>query len=247
MEIYADKIFFTNFIFDFGILITLLKISGQKIRILRLMLSACLGGVQGVFVFIPYFRILGTPPMRFILPLVMTAIVFMPCGFGELIKNGMLFFITAFVLSGAACFFGLNSYIGMNLPYPFYFAANYLHKKGCIKAKKITLIYKGKRYDGTGFYDSGNMMYYKNIPVILANNTVFEEMFGKGFNINAAQEWIDEKDIRPVAYSSPGGCGVLIGIKLDNAVVGRKNYGTAILACCRENLDENVILNRVMI
>ena len=69
---------------------------------------------------------------------------------------------------------------------------------------------------------------YKDTPVILAEHKIFEELFGKGFNMSGVMEWIDEKDLRYVSYSSVGKSGVVPGILIDKAVVLISGYGAQI-------------------
>lgn len=246
MEVYADVIFITNFIFDLGILVTLLKMYSKKIRLMRLLLSACIGGVQGIFVFIPYFRMFCTPPMRFFLPFVMTMIVLCPCEISEIIKGGVLFLSISFLLSGIMSFCNMGAFWGMALPFPLYLAVSLFKRNASVQKKDVILFYKGQKYCGRGFYDSGNMMFYKDTPVILANLYIFKKMFGNDFTINALNEWIDAEDIRIIPYSSLGGKGAVIGIRLDKAVVGGKKFDNVILGYSADKFSENIILNGIM-
>ena len=65
MSVYLDVAFLINFLFDAEIIILTLKIASKKIAYLRVVFAAFVGGMAGVFVFFPYFRILALPPISF--------------------------------------------------------------------------------------------------------------------------------------------------------------------------------------
>ena len=198
MVVYADVIFLTNFLFDTGILLILLKISSKRIPVLRLILSACMGGIQSLFVFVPYFQILCLPPARFAAAFLMTLIVFYPCSAYEVFRSGTVFLAAAFAFSGAINFFRLNATWGIVMLAPVYLLLSFAKRTSSRKYKEATLIYGDKEVTFDGFYDSGNMMDYNGAPVILAGDKVFKRMFGNGFSIKAAAEWADVRDLRIV-------------------------------------------------
>ena len=246
MKVYADMIFFVNFLVDLEILITLTKLYRQKIRFAKLLLSACLGGMQGVFAFVPYFRILSTAPARLLMPFFMIWAVFYPCKLTKAVKGGFFFLPLSFIISGAVIFFDLSSAMVIFMPLPVFIAVNVYINKKLVQKRNVTLIYNDCQYHGEGFYDSGNMLFYKNLPVILAIHMVFEDMFGKEFSINAVNEWVNKKDIRIIPYTSLGNQGAVIGISLDKAVVDGEDYYGIILGYCTDKFSENLILNGIM-
>lgn len=247
MTVYADVLFLTNFLFDAGILIILLRLSSRKIPVLRLLLSACMGGVQSLFAFVPYFRILCMPPARFAAAFIMAFIVLYPCRPAETVRGGIALLASAFILSGAISFFNMKSYVCILLLVPIYFVIDFVKKSASATYKAATLTYRGKSVTLNGFYDSGNMMNYNGAPVMLAGDAVFKQLLGNGFCISAAQEWADMKDIRVIPYTALGKTGTAMGIKLDNAIVGGKSYDNAVLAYFDDNFKDDLILNRIMI
>ncbi len=247
MIVYADLVFLVNFAFDMELLLILLKLTSKKAPPVRLFLSACIGGVQGVFVFIPYFRILAAPPAGLFVPLVMTVLVMYPSRLREYIKVWLLFLCCSFVLSGMMSFFGIDTLWGLLLLVPVYAAVS-LIKKTSIKKNLHTALYYGENcVKVEGFMDSGNGMMYRGVPVILANEKIFEKLFGKGFNINAVYEWADSRDICVIPYQALGKTGVVTGVRLDKAVIDGKNYENVILGYFSDNLTDDLILNGIMV
>lgn len=246
MTVYADILFLINFAFDAEILAILCKIYSKKIPPFRFLLSACLGGFAGVFAFIPYFEILSRPPARFILPIIMTALVFLPCKKGRLAGAAVSFTAISFLFSGAIHFFGMSALSGLLLPAILYPAICIVRKN--IKRKRSTALlkYKDRKISGEGFFDSGNLLKSGGAPVILGSRAIFESLFGKGFRIEAVSEWTDSEDIRLVPYSTLGKSGAVLGIKLDSAVIDGKSYDNTVLAYCEDNFSEDLILNATM-
>lgn len=246
MTVYADILFLINFAFDAEILAILCKVYSKKIPPARFLLSACLGGLAGVFVFIPYFKILSLPPARIILPIIMTALVFLPCKKGRLAGGAAVFTAISFLFSGAIHFFGMNAFSGLLLPAGLYPAICVVKKN--IKRKRSTAVlkYKDRKITVEGFFDSGNLLKSGGAPVILGSRAVFERLFGKGFRIEAAAEWLDSVDIRLVPYSALGKSGAVLGIRLDSAVIDGKVYENTVLAYCEDDFSEDLILNAAM-
>lgn len=246
MTVYADIVFLVNFVFDAQILLILLKLSSKKIPPLRFLLSTCIGGLQGIFVFIPYFRILCMPPARFLIPLLMVSVIFSPCKTRELLKLWVIFLTISFVFSGAINFFGLNLVCSLMLPIPLYTAIVVIKKNIVRKKETVILAYHDKKLEQEGFFDSGNMLFHNGNPVILASSDVFKRLFGDGFSINAVSEWIDVRDFCVIPYKALGKTGIVFGIKLDFAVVAGKRYDGVVLGYCNDNFSDNLILNSVM-
>lgn len=246
MTVYADILFLINFAFDAEILAILCKVYSKKIPPLRFLLSACMGGLAGVFVFIPYFKILSLPPARLILPIIMTALVFLPCKKGRLAGAAAVFTVISFLFSGAIHFFGMSAFSGLLLPAGLYPAICIVKKN--IKKKRSTAVlkYKDRKISEEGFFDSGNLLKSGGAPVILGSCAVFERLFGKGFRIEAVSEWADSEDIRLVPYSTLGKSGAVLGIRLDSAVIDGKTYADTVLAYCEDDFSEDLILNAVM-
>ena len=247
MTVYADVIFFVNFAFDAEIFLILLRLYSKRIPPVRFLLSTCIGGLQGIFVFIPYFRMLCSPPARFLMPLIMVTIVFMPCTKKELTGAWLSFLSISFIFSGAIGFLKLKSIYGLLLLPPIYTLIVIMKRNAKKRKEKVVLAYRERRITYEGFFDSGNMLYYNNMPVMLAQEDVFEKLFGKGFSINAVSEWIDIKDFCVVPYTALGKTGTIFGIRLDFAIVSGKRYDDVVLGFCQDNFSDKLILNSAMI
>ncbi len=246
MTVYADVLFFMNFAFDIEILFLLFRLYSKKIPPVRLLLSACLGGAQGLFAFIPYFGILFAPPARFLMPLLMVMAVFLPCKQKECLGAWGCFMIISFVFNGAVNFLQIKAVWGLFLLAPICAAIGIVKRN--VKRKKSTavLIYGDRKITEEGFFDSGNMLSYSGVPVILASRRIFEKLFGTGFTPEAAREWADIKDIRLIPYSTIGKKGAILGIRLDACVVNGKRYDNVILGHFGEEISEDLILNGIM-
>ena len=106
MTVYADVLFFINFIFDAEILILLCKLYSKKVPPIRLLASAIFGGIVSVFTFIPYLEIFARMPSGFIVPIIMVYTVFYPVNLRGFFGKYLSFLAISFTLSGAINFFG---------------------------------------------------------------------------------------------------------------------------------------------
>lgn len=246
MTVYADIFFLINFVFDAQMLFILCKIYSKKVSGIKILLSAIVGGLAGVFAFVPYFEILLLPPAKVVLPAIMTAIVFLPCKKRMIAGATAIFAGISFMFSGAIIFFGLNIVSGLLIPLPVYAIICNFKKNVRKKRSLVKLLYKDKKSVEDGFYDSGNMLTSGGLPVILGSKAVFERLFGKGFSKKAIAEWVDNCDIRLVPYSSLGKKGAVIGVRLDYAEIGKKRYYGTVLAYAEEDFSDELILNSVM-
>ena len=141
MSVYIDLVFLINFVFDFEMLFVLMKIYCKKIIPWRLFSAAVLGGLQGISVFIPYFKILSVTPIGLLFPQIMVIIVFCPCRIKELITGYLTFILVSFVFSGAVLFFRVNVFAGLLVFVPICLGIAGIRKKICRKRKKAVLFY----------------------------------------------------------------------------------------------------------
>ena len=128
MTVYADVSFFINFAFDAEILFLLCKLYFKKVPFVRLFLASCLGGLSGVFAFMPYFEIMTRPPARFIIPIFAVVIVFFPLGRKAFLSRYLSFLAISFIMSGVMNFLGINVFFGLIIPIPVYFLICILRK-----------------------------------------------------------------------------------------------------------------------
>lgn len=246
MTVYADVLFVVNFLFDAEILILLCKIYSKKIHKIRLIISACLGGVISVFAFYPYLEIFARFPSSIMLPFIMVCVVFCPLDIKDLISRYLSFLAISFILSGAINFFGLNTVFSLLLPIPLYFMICLLRKNIKKKKGEVMLEYAGKTIKTEGFFDSGNMLLSGGLPVVLGSRKIFMELFDCDFsnkNINSLSERFE---MRIVPFTSLGKTGTVLGVKLNRIWVDGKEYNDVVLAYAGDKFSDDLVLNSVM-
>ena len=246
MTVYIDSAFFVNACFDAEILGILLKLYSKKISPARFIFCALFGGLSGILVFIPYFNMPGIPFLRYTVPLIIVYIAFSPCKIKELLPLWALFLGISFLFSGIVVFFRVNTFFALLIPAPLYILISCYRRKITQKKLEVTLIYKDNIIKTEGFYDSGNMLFSGNSPVILGDKKIFELLFGKGFSFSYAEEFIDKKDIRIVSYATLGKEGAVLGIRLDCVLVGNNAYENVVLGELLGNFSQKLILSSVM-
>lgn len=243
MVIYADVVILVNFLFNGELLFFLHRILHKRIRPLRLILSSFLGGVAGLACFLPYLQPYLSVAVRYIMPFLISGICF---GRKNILMNGLLVFALSFVFSGVLVFFKVVGFLGVIMILPVSFLVEKLRKKAKKIHKDTILFYGERRVRVSGFCDSGNLLTYKDIPVILAKDDVFQELCGRGFDFNRANEWIDSRDLKYIPYTTLGENGVIPGILIDSAWVDGTVYENVILGYMGKGLSEKVILSSVM-
>lgn len=246
MTAYIDVSFFVNFAFDAELLMILCKVYSKKISPARLFASAALGGLVGVFVFVPYLEILARYPARFIMPIFMVYIVFAPCPFKDFIGKYISFITVSFILSGAILFFKLGAFSGLLIPVPVYFAICILRKNIRKKRSEVILEYEDKRISAEGFYDSGNMLLSGGLPVILGNDRIFEKLLGCSVSDENLFYLTKRFNMRIIPFLSLGRSGTVMGIKLNRIWVDDKEYDNVVLAYAGNKFSDELILNSIM-
>ena len=246
MIIYADVVLFVNFFFNAELLMLLCKLKSRKIRPVRLIISSLAGGGLSLVAFVPYFQPYLSAVTRYTLPFLMCYVCISPCSFKEVFGGGVLVFFLSFMLSGIINFFGISGIFAAFAVMPLiFFCKKYRPqiKKGY---KKTVLCYRGKNVSVEGFCDSGNLLMYSGKPVILAKAEVFAELFGEGFNIAAAGEWIDKCDLRYIPYISLGKKGMLPGVLIDRVIISGRVFDNVILGYAGSEFAERLILSSIM-
>lgn len=239
MSVYLDLAFFLNFLFDGELIILSHLICSKKVRPFRVLLAAFLGGVEGVFVFFPYFGILSLPPVSILVSLLITAAAISPCRKRDFFAFYIVFLGSSFFLAGIITFVRAEWLWGGLLILPLYGIVTRIKKEILQKHTTVTLCYKDKKFTKTALYDSGNSVFYFGKPVIMAKKELLGDFFCK--------ENLEEcEDICVIPYKTVGKSGVLTGIRLERAIVNGKSYDGAVLGFFDDNLSDEVILNRIM-
>ena len=246
MTVYADVCFFINFAFDAEILVLLCKIYSKKVPKLRTALVSLLGGIFGVFPFIPYFEMLSRMPARFIIPAFMVYIVLIPKSFKGFLSRYLTFISISFIISGAVNFFGLNSISGLLIPVPVYCLICILRKNVRKRKGTVVLEYQNKKAVADGFFDSGNMLLSGGLPVILGNDKVFAKLLGCNMEDENIASFGRKFDARIIPFISLGRAGTVIGVKLTRIWVDGKEYDDVVLAYAGKRFSDELILNSIM-
>ena len=102
MTVYWDIILMENLCMNFIILIATAYIMKVKIYNLRVFLSALLGGIYAILVYMQFMEIYSNIILKIILSIVMVYIAFKPQRAKILIKELILFYLVSFVFGGCA-------------------------------------------------------------------------------------------------------------------------------------------------
>lgn len=102
MTIYIDIIFVENMIMNTIILYAASTILKQKIKIIRLVISAMIGSIYSIVMYITQLHIYSSIISKFILSIVMIYIAFKPNNFKKMFKQIVIFYLTSFVFGGVA-------------------------------------------------------------------------------------------------------------------------------------------------
>ena len=78
MTVYADISFFINFLFDAEIIALLCKVFSRRVPKLRAFFASALGGLTGIFVFIPYLEFFARTFWCYVIPIFIVFVVFSP-------------------------------------------------------------------------------------------------------------------------------------------------------------------------
>lgn len=247
VTVYADVSFFINFTFDAEILLLLCKVYSKKVPALRLILASCLGGLLGVFAFIPYFEIMARPPARFIIPIFMICMVFLPIGRKAFFSRYLSYLAISFVMAGLINFLDLNAYSGLLIPVPVYLLICILRKNINKKKGEVVLEYKNKKLTTDGFYDTGNMLLSGGLPVILGSERIFKELLDCEISRENIMSLAKRFEMRIIPFMSLGKAGTVMGIKLDRIWVDGKEYNGVVMAYAGNRFSDELILNSIMV
>ena len=244
MSVYLDLAFFLNFIFDLELIILTHLICSKKIHTLRVLISAFLGGMQGVLVFFPYFGILSLPPVSILVSLLMAAICQNPLKKREFLSFYIIFLASSFFLAGILAFMRAKTIMGVLMILPVYAVIIKVKKEIFVKRSRVVLYYKDKKIEKPALYDSGNAVFYLGKPVIFGNI----ELLCNFFDTQLSKKDLENcENICIVPYKTVGKSGTITGIRLDKALVNGKTYEGAILGFFEENFEDEIILNRIMV
>ena len=102
MTIYIDIIFIENIVMNTIILYATSIILKQKIKIIRILISAIIGSIYSIAMYITKLTIYSSIISKFILSIVMAYIAFNPPNLKKMIRQIIIFYLTSFVFGGVA-------------------------------------------------------------------------------------------------------------------------------------------------
>lgn len=205
-KVYVDVVLLTNFIMDFFILWATKRVSGNKTRLIRLVMGAIFGAFYSLMIFLPECSFIKSMIVKIIWSVIMLMIVFFPISIKKLIKAFIFMYIISFgmggavfafmyliepslemvqVVNGAGVVFG-----GFNYAYltPALAVALIMGTGGTIFIKKsiqikkfvhpVNVQYKGKKIYMKALLDTGNQLVdpLTNKPVVVVEAKVLESI-----------------------------------------------------------------------
>lgn len=196
MKVYLDLVFLLNFFIDFFLLLTVNLILKRNIKRKRIVLGGLIGSFSTFFLFFPLnsFELFL---LKFIISILMILVTFRYHNLKEFLINLLYLYFTSILLGGFLYYLNLElSYevirnvffsnqfhlnpILIFLIGPFilliYIKQNNYQKKRNNTIYLIQLVKGKKKYQYTGYLDTGNKLYdpYSNRPVHLLYDPTFK-------------------------------------------------------------------------
>lgn len=104
MTIYIDLIFFENIIMNSIIIYATSLIVKSKVKIIMLILSATIGAIYSIALYITNMKIYTSIFSKFVLSIVMMYVAFKPQKVKKLCKQTIIFYLTSFIFGGVALY-----------------------------------------------------------------------------------------------------------------------------------------------
>ena len=104
MTIYIDLIFFENIIMNSIIIYATSLIVKSKVKIIRLILSATIGAIYSIALYITNMKIYTSIFSKFVLSIIMMYVAFKPQKVKKLCKQTIIFYLTSFIFGGVALY-----------------------------------------------------------------------------------------------------------------------------------------------
>ena len=236
MTVYIELVFLENFIIDYFLLLSAEKITYIPCR--HPVLASLLGGIYAVFM--PLFT--KNTVMTLLVLIIMCIVCFASKKPQEIIKTSFAALIIASALYGildlfffkfkAGFFYEDNIFFVLALISSLFSIGTYRLLIPFMREKKlrenlVTVNLCGK--DFLALIDSGNSLYYKDIPVILINKNSLNHI---------------TLPVKPIIipYSTVGEGGALMGFKPENVSVtymGKTKKLNCVVALCAHNFKKS--------
>lgn len=193
MAVYIESVLLENFIIDYMLIKATLKTVGISADRRRLFLCAFFGAVTALI--FPLLSINGAvlTAIKILSGLILVLISSKEVK-GKKIYLCFIFFVSYTLILGGAIiavynFLGVSYYENLNIPLIIGLAylfiklisalIKYLYRQKDVKSftAKVVLVKNGIKVQASGFFDTGNGVYYKDSPVIFASKNVVEKFF----------------------------------------------------------------------
>ena len=263
MTVYTDILFFTNFIMDYLIISVCSAIVPPKTKHIRKISASLLGGLYGVFIFIPELKFIYSVLSVFLFSAGIVAIVFLPCKPKEYFRYLSVYYITSFIFAG--CLYMILPFIGggMIRNNVIYFdSINILLisltlwftiKKGIKYIKKhrkkeellIKIKYKNYHTEVKGILDTGNLLTdpVSGKTVAVGDEDILKKLFSPDCNLFNLNEWIDSTDIRIIPYKTVDTEGVMTGFIADEITSDNQVFTKMVIAISPLKLNDGILIN----
>lgn len=264
MKIYADILIFENTIVDLFLLTITMQLIKHKVNLKKMILSALIGGIYTVVMFVPKLRIFTYLPFELLVAFFMIRISYGKTTVLNIAKIVVIFLLLTCMLSGV-CFWistkqniyiiGKTFTIKKNSIKYIMIAVmiiyvicnriiNYIKERNFVSGFKYLLNFtvNDKEFKIYSFLDTGNELKepVTNLPCILIEKNLVSDIDFNGKNSYA------------IPYNSIGYNGNLKGIRVNNIKIsGKDNFKSevdAIICPCNEKLSKenefNALLSR---
>lgn len=263
MTVYTDILFLTNFVMDYLIISVCTTIVPSKTKHIRKISAALLGGLYGMFIFIPDLEFIYSVFSVFLFSAAIAAILFLPCKLKDYFRYLLVYYITSFIFSG--CLYMILPFIGggMIRNNVIYFdsinillislilwftikkSVKYIKTHRKKEELSIKIKYKNYKTEAKGILDTGNLLTdpLSGKTVAVADEEILKKLFSPSCNLFNLSEWIDSTDIRIIPYKTLDKEGVMTGFVADEFISENQAFPKIVIAISPLKLKDGILIN----
>ncbi len=270
MIIYADVLIVLNLLVDYFLVLASGKILSKKVKTIRALLSAFLGAISSLYIFLPQLSFFAELSFKISVCLIMTAVAFGISSFKQYLKSFLVLFLVTCSYAGgmiavwhifkpngmavnnSVIYFDISPIVLVGVTvatYLLFVLLNRIFSPTSKTAEKceITVEIDGKRQKLSAILDTGNSIVdlFSKSEIIIADKKAVKSVFG---DIEVAKK-VKKNRYRIIPFSSVSGADMLDGFRCDSAYVKSKDKTVVldkpILAISKTALcdDYNAIVN----
>jgi stage II sporulation protein GA (sporulation sigma-E factor processing peptidase) len=252
-KIYLEPVFAINTLMNMLILYIAGRLSGQRARLWRYLVSSALGGLYAALALLPFGAILGNLAAKLMLSLAMTALAWRIRGWLTSLK-GWASFVGVTAVGGGVSFAAsmlMNSYgpfsgtvhlsqnalllTALAAASMVLFSASALRRRGGVAARyPVRIWHEGRRFQVNALLDTGNLLRepLSGLPVVLLDRSLGQKLVGSS------------RDAVEIPFGTAGGISIVRAVPAERveALCGGKwkNLGDLYLASCKGSLSGGV-------